>query len=176
MKSKPEIRRAGAPDLGEIVRIEQACFGADAFSRRQLSYLIRLARGACLVAVVSGKIAGYISLLARPRIANLRIYSVAVAPQARGLGIGQTLLDSAVEYAREQNAREISLEVSVANSAALALYRKNGFAVVSRIPGYYHDGGDGWRMKRLLTPDTGKHRPAQRDADLSEETQTMSEK
>lgn len=155
MKTRIEIRRAEPSDLTRIVRIEQESFGAEAFPRRQLAYLSSRAKGAFFVALSAGVIVGYISLLERPRFANLRIYSVAAAPEARGLGIGQALLDRAVAYARERNAREITLEVSAANAPALALYRKNGFAVLSRLPGYYHDGADGWRMKRVLTaPET----------------------
>lgn len=150
MKTKIEIRRAVLSDLNEIVRIERESFGADAFTRRQLAYLLVWAKGACFVAATAGRTAGYLSLLERARYADLRLYSVAVAPEARGVGIGQALLDRAVEYAAERGFREITLEVSTANAAAQALYRKNGFAVHSRLKGYYHDGTDGWRMKRAV--------------------------
>lgn len=152
MKTRIEIRPAAPSDLGQIERIERESFGDDAFTRRQLAYLITRAKGVCFVALAAGKVAGYLSLLERPRFANMRIYSVATAPEARGLGIGQALLDKAVEYARERNAREITLEVSTANTAALALYRKRGFSMASRLPGYYHDGTDAWRMKCILPP------------------------
>lgn len=152
MTTKIEIRRAAAPDLDEIVRIERESFGPDAFTRRQLAYLLTRARGACFIAATAERTAGYLSLLERPRYANLRLYSVAVAPEARGTGIGQALLDKAVEYAAERGFREITLEVSSANTAALGLYRKNGFATHSRLPGYYRDGTDGWRMKRAIAP------------------------
>lgn len=159
MKTGIEIRPAVPSDLGQIERIERESFGDDAFTRRQLAYLITRAKGAFFVALITGKTAGYLSLLERSRFANMRIYSVATAPEARGLGIGQVLLDKAIEHARERNVREITLEVSTANTAALALYRKNGFNTVSRLPGYYHDGTDGWRMKRTLTfdPEAGGH-------------------
>lgn len=159
MKTKIEIRSAVPSDLGEIVRIETEAFGTEAFSRRQLLYLITRAKGAFFVALDAGRPVGYLSLLERPRFANLRIYSVATVPEARGLGIGQSLLDRAAEYARERNVREITLEVNIANTTALALYRKNGFSTTSRLPGYYHDGTDGWRMKRTqpFDPEAGGH-------------------
>lgn len=153
MKTNAGIRPATPADLGEIVRIECECFGEEAFTRRQLRYLLTRARGTCYVACHGGAVVGYISLLTRRTAGNLRIYSVAVAPEARGSGIGQALLDRAAEYARKRKLREITLEVSIANTAALALYRKNGFGPVSRLAGYYHDGIDGWRMKRAVTAD-----------------------
>lgn len=150
MGSRSEIRRAAPGDLDALCGIELGCFGtaADAFSRRQLAYLISKARGASFVAECGGRVVGYLSLLARARYADVRIYSIAVAPDARGCGAGQRLVEQAVAYARTCGARTLTLEVSVSNDAALALYRKHGFEIISRIPQYYHDGGDAWRMQR----------------------------
>ncbi|WP_295936010.1 N-acetyltransferase [uncultured Alistipes sp.] len=148
MKTGVEIRLATIADLDAITRIEQECFSADAFSRRQLAYMIAHAKGACFVAAADKEIYGYIALLKRTGSANVRIYSIAVASAARGLGIGQALLDRIVEYARTQNARQLSLEVSVDNTAARALYLKNGFVLSSRLPNYYDNGTDGLRMIR----------------------------
>lgn len=145
-----EIRPALHADLDEIVAIENACFTDEAFTRRQLTYLIDQAKGGCFVATDEGKVIGYLSLLARPRYADIRVYSIATAPETRGKGVGSALLERAAEYAREGKAKTITLEVSVTNEAALALYRKNGFESIHRIPGYYHDGGDAWRMKLRL--------------------------
>ncbi len=151
MKNEVRIRRAASDDLDALYGLEQRSFGDEAFSRRQLAYLISHAKGTCFVALHEEELAGYISLLARPYLHNLRLYSVAVAPSVRGRGIGQMLLDKAVDYARAQGLREISLEVSVNNPAAQSLYLKNGFTPVGRLTAYYHDGSDGLRMKRTVS-------------------------
>jgi ribosomal protein S18 acetylase RimI-like enzyme len=58
------------------------------------------------------------------------IWGMYVAPEARGLGLGRRLLDAAVDRARGmEGVEQVSLEVTVGNSAARALYRSCGFTV-----------------------------------------------
>ncbi|OFW84290.1 MAG: ribosomal-protein-alanine N-acetyltransferase [Alphaproteobacteria bacterium GWF2_58_20] len=71
------------------------------------------------------------------------ILSIGVAPTARGHGLGHHLVATALEKAREHNARTLLLEVSEKNPEALALYKKNGFLEISRRPKYYTRQGNG---------------------------------
>lgn len=148
MTSLIEIRRATAADLDAITAIEQRCFAgdADAFSRRQLLYLICKAQGVCYIACHGGSPVGYISLLRRRTGRSLRIYSIAVVPQARGEGAGQALLDAAAAAARGWKLSALTLEVRTDNTPALGLYVKNGFKPDALLRGYYHDGADARQM------------------------------
>ncbi|MEG0788876.1 MAG: N-acetyltransferase [Alistipes sp.] len=148
MDAEIQIEQAGKADLDSIVQIENSCFEADNFSRRQLSYLIGKARGGCFIARMEGKAVAYICLIWRLGNANLRIYSLAVLPAARGRKAAQALIDKSIEYARQQGLTELTLEVKSDNTAALGLYTKNMFCRTSILPGYYHDGTDAWHMKR----------------------------
>jgi ribosomal-protein-alanine N-acetyltransferase len=65
------------------------------------------------------------------------LLTVAVAPEARRLGVGATLLLGIIEAARRHGARRLHLEVADDNTGAIALYRKLGFADISRRRGYY---------------------------------------
>jgi ribosomal protein S18 acetylase RimI-like enzyme len=56
---------------------------------------------------------------------------LAVAPEARGLGVGRVLVDECVRRARADGAREIGLHTSASMRAAMRLYERMGFA---RIP------------------------------------------
>lgn len=152
MNQQITIRQAVVADLDAIEAIEQACFGAagDAFSRRVLRGLICRVQGAFLVAVCDGVLVGYISLLARRTARNLRIYSIAVDCLSRGCGAGQALVDAAVEEAKKRGLVQVTLEVRADNIAAISLYRKNGFITSRRLKAYYHDGSDGWQMKKHL--------------------------
>lgn len=150
MTSHPEIRRAIPGDLEALAAIEHRCFADDAFNRRQLAYLITQAKGACFVAFCNGVVVGYISLLERAHLHNLRIYSVAVDSTAQGKGLGQLLLDRCMTYAQARGLHEITLEVRTDNTAAIGLYTKNGFVGINTLHGYYHDGADAWRMKLRL--------------------------
>jgi RimJ/RimL family protein N-acetyltransferase len=53
---------------------------------------------------------------------------MAVAREWRGRGVGSALLAAAIEWAREQGLHKLSLSVFPHNAAAIALYRKFGFA------------------------------------------------
>ena len=50
-----------------------------------------------------------------------------VVPQRRGEGLGQALLERALEFARSRGARFIHLGTSVDDRAAIGLYEKLGF-------------------------------------------------
>lgn len=150
MGGQVKIRAAVTADLDGIMAVENASFDADRFSRRQFSYLISHAKGAFYVAESNGRVVGYLSLLQRNRAANLRIYSVAVDPGARGLGVGQAFICKSREYALANGFRQISLEVRPDNRAAIGLYRKNGFTATALLRGYYNDGSDAIRMRAVL--------------------------
>jgi ribosomal-protein-alanine N-acetyltransferase len=45
----------------------------------------------------------------------------------------------------------VNLTVRVSNQDAIRLYLRFGFRRVRRVPGYYEDGEDGWRMRKMLT-------------------------
>jgi ribosomal protein S18 acetylase RimI-like enzyme len=51
-----------------------------------------------------------------------------VDPEHRGHGLGSSLVDQVVQWAREQGARRLVLWVADGNDAALHLYRRHGFA------------------------------------------------
>jgi ribosomal protein S18 acetylase RimI-like enzyme len=54
-----------------------------------------------------------------------------VAPECRGRGVAQGLLDAALGWARERSARFIELDVTLGNSAAARLYQRAGFRAVN---------------------------------------------
>ncbi|MCT9811914.1 GNAT family N-acetyltransferase [Acidovorax sp. Be4] len=62
---------------------------------------------------------------AEPGMADL--YQMWVAPEARGLGAGQALLQAALAWARQTGMRHVRLGVTAADSPAMRLYRSQGF-------------------------------------------------
>ncbi len=67
------------------------------------------------------------------------IINFAVRQSYRRKGIGELLLISLIDLARELNSLLITLEVRASNTAALSLYRKYGFAETGLRRGYYSD-------------------------------------
>jgi ribosomal-protein-alanine N-acetyltransferase len=75
-------------------------------------------------------------------IDEAHISTIASDVNWRGHGIGELMLLAMIERSIELGAHEVTLEVRVSNSVAQNLYRKYGFAVVGRRPGYYRDNNE----------------------------------
>ena len=76
-------------------------------------------------------------VLARVAGGEAEILTLAVAPAARGKGLGRALMIRAMRHSQELGADALFLEVSKANPAALALYHGLGFVRVGVRRGYY---------------------------------------
>jgi ribosomal-protein-alanine N-acetyltransferase len=70
---------------------------------------------------------------------EVHIVTVAVRESHRRRGLGELLVISAIDMAREAAQGLITLECRVSNEAALALYEKYGFDQVGLRPRYYSD-------------------------------------
>ncbi len=67
-----------------------------------------------------------------PGVAKLRLFFL--EPEARGLGLGQRLLDTCLGFARGAGYGRIRLWTHESHRAACALYAKNGFAMTGARP------------------------------------------
>lgn len=143
------LRSARAADLDALVRLEHG-FPGERLNRRSLARL--LARPTVEIWVADGevRVLGDAVVLYRCGSRLARLYSLIVAPAARGRGFGTALLELALRGAVARGCRRLALEVREDNAAALTLYRAHGFYPVRAIPGYYEDGCTGLRMERGL--------------------------
>jgi ribosomal-protein-alanine N-acetyltransferase len=105
-----------------------------------------------LVTEVGGGVAAY--LVARALGDEAEILDFAVAPEARGRGVGRALLDDALRALHRSGARRVFLEVRVSNAAAQRLYQSRGFQSIGRRPAYYRQPTeDALVLARGLPPD-----------------------
>ena len=75
------------------------------------------------------------------------ITNVAVTKSARKRGVGSALISQLKEVAKEKGLIFISLEVRESNTAAIALYEKQGFKTVGKRKNFYsHPTEDGLIM------------------------------
>lgn len=144
------IRKAVPHDLAELVRIEQAAFAGDRLSRRSLAALVLSPAAEMLVAATPSSLAGYAIVLLRRGSRLARLYSLAVAPDATGGGVGALLLRSAEAAAAARGAVRMRLEVRADNSAAIRLYERHFYAPEGRRDDYYQDGAAALRYARDL--------------------------
>ena len=152
--SGPDVcLRAGiAADLDALLALENFVFATDRCSRRSFRRFLVSPLASVIVAECGGRLAGYALVLFRPNSAVGRLYSIAVAPEETGRGIGGRLLAAAEERALARGCMILRLEVHARNVAAIRLYDKAGYRRFGRYAGYYGDGGDALRYEKLLQP------------------------
>ncbi len=77
------------------------------------------------------------------------IITIGVAPGARRNGIGAAMLGLIENDLKKRSVQKIFLEVAENNSAARAMYEKNGYIEIGRRPKYY-DGIDALLMEKSI--------------------------
>ncbi|KAM3102804.1 MULTISPECIES: ribosomal protein S18-alanine N-acetyltransferase [unclassified Phormidesmis] len=125
--------------LPAVLELDQLCFSGlwtIAGYQRELD-----SPNSDLIALVSDKkLIGYGCLWAILDEAHITI--VAVHPDYRHQGLGQTLLLALLESAYQRGLERSTLEVRISNQSAIDLYQKFGFKVAGRRKGYYEDTGE----------------------------------
>jgi [ribosomal protein S18]-alanine N-acetyltransferase len=151
-------------DLADVVGLEGPAFGPDAWSEDDFIELYNDQRGTFLVARMDNDLVGYICGMTYAVGADDTegyVASIAVDPEARQTGLGTTLMEAIIQRFIEKGVTSIALHVRTTNEAALALYRKLGFAIQKVLPNYCEDGAPAYLMRR-------KARLRDLDSDLSE--------
>jgi [ribosomal protein S18]-alanine N-acetyltransferase len=122
--------------IAEVAAIEEACF-SDPWSEGSFRQALDNPGVFFRVATegAGGPVAGYV--VAWFAADEGEIANVAVAPSARGRGIGGLLLDAAIAAAAERGAQALYLDVRESNARARALYDSRGFVEVGRRRRYY---------------------------------------
>lgn len=145
------VRSATIGDLNALLALEENAFSGDRLSRRSFRRAISSAGSSLLVAAGEGQsLLGYALLHLRQGTRLARLYSLAVSPQARGLGIGKALIQACEQKAIKKGKNLLRLEVSDVNKNAIALYRTMGYREFGHYDAYYEDQTDAIRMQKPL--------------------------
>jgi ribosomal-protein-alanine acetyltransferase len=145
------IRRARDADLARLVEIESAVFATDRMSLRQWRHHLANRQADVLVAERAGAVIGAAVVFLHASHGIARLYSIAVAPEGRGAGVGPALLAAAERLARARGRDVFRLEVRTDNAAARRLYENAGYRAFATKPAYYEDGCDAVRYEKALT-------------------------
>ncbi|GIX22734.1 MAG: GNAT family N-acetyltransferase [Gammaproteobacteria bacterium] len=146
------VRPARLDDIPALLELEAACFETDRLSRRSLKHLLTRAHAVTLVAESGGVLLGYVLLLFHRGTALARLYSMAVAPAARGRGLGRLLLERAEQAAHARGFLHLRLEVRSDNPTAIALYERAGYRYLHTKPDYYEDHQSARCYEKRLAP------------------------
>lgn len=148
MDKTGSIRPARPADVRWLAALETESFASDHISTAEFRRLVNSRLCRVLVAEHAGARLGAAVLKRRLARRALYIYSLAVAPAARGCGWGAALLTDADVVARREGCRSVELEVRADDPAAIRFYRLAGFRLRDRRSSWYDDGADAWSATR----------------------------
>lgn len=130
-----QIRRAAPEDAAAITGLLYEAFSEFKSDYTPEAFAIvtplvdeiaaRFGEGAMWVAVLDEGIVGTVSVVPEP--GWLYIRSMAVSPQAQGMGVGHKLLDEIEGYGIEKGFDRLFLYTTHFSSDAIRLYEKHGF-------------------------------------------------
>ncbi|WP_045300498.1 GNAT family N-acetyltransferase [Saccharothrix sp. ST-888] len=145
------IRRALTEDGAQLAAIDHAAWSWISDVSPQPAedagfFHERRTPGQCLVAESDGVVVGYIRQVPPTPLATNRhirqIQGFGVLPAFRGRGIGALLIDAAIDAARTDGIRRMTLRVLGRNTSARRLYERAGFTVDGILPEEFHLDGE----------------------------------
>ena len=146
----PTLREAHWADVPALAALETVLFAHDAWS--EPTWWAELAgrpRRDYVVLTDDEGLLGCAGLDHGGDVAD--VMTVAVAPRARGRGLGGLLLAELERRAAARGAASVMLEVRADNAPARALYERAGYQVLSTRRRYYQPGDvDAIVMRKLL--------------------------
>lgn len=153
MAAKPlsiSLRHATTNDLETLLTIERECFTAEAYTKKQMHYLLESPNAIGLVATVNKEVAGFtIGLIERHgKTKTGHVYTIDVTAKHRRMGIGLKLLNELERIFLEKGVKTCYLEVRIDNRAARELYRKQGYVELTPLKNFYSVGTHGIRLKK----------------------------
>jgi ribosomal protein S18 acetylase RimI-like enzyme len=154
-------RRADKNDVGALCELEELCFSSDRLSRRSMLRFATTDRAHLLLAEEpGGKLLGYSLILFHRGTSLARLYSIAIAPAARGRGIAEALLRGGEAAAVARSRVFMRLEVHTDYLGAIRLYEKLGYQRFGIYHDYYEDHADALRMQKRIVvyPHDDNHR------------------
>ena len=129
-----QIKTMEPAQVGEVCRIGRQNF-THPWSEQDYMEHLKDDERIYLVAECEGDVAG--SCVCSFETADL--CNVTVDERCRRRGLAEALLREAFERCLDKGVEQVLLEVRESNVAAIGLYEKLGFAVISRRRGYYRD-------------------------------------
>lgn len=131
-------------DCGRLAELHAKCFPRG-WSAMEIASLITQP-GSLALKAIDGEIGGF--LLIRTVADEAEILTLAVDPAQQRKGLARDLVGHAETKLGQQGCARLFLEVSVRNTAALALYDALGFQKTGRRFRYYADGADAILMEK----------------------------
>ena len=117
------LRKPDATDGPAIWRLVRACTPLDENSLYANLIQAEHFRDTCVVAEIGGEVVGWISGHIIPHSGEIFVWQVAVGENARGLGLGKTMLLDLVSRDVVKQATSLKTTITKGNDASWALFR-----------------------------------------------------
>jgi len=142
-----EILPASWRDLSAVRNLEQVCFPMDAWPLLDMLGAITLPNIVRLKAVENGEMVGFVAGDIKRFTRTGWIATICVHPDHRGRGLGTEMLQLCEE---RMGMPRVKLSVRESNTAAIEMYRRNGYVQVGTWKRYYKGGDDAVVMEKVL--------------------------
>lgn len=158
MQATFTLRRFKPSDLERVMQINQVCLPEN-YTPFFFMDLHKRFPETFIVAVENEEVVGYTMCRIETGLPSFKfigitkkghVISIAVLPQNQNQGIGQALMQEAMQAMINYKAKECYLEVRTSNTQAVDLYKKMGFETTRTLRGYYADGEDAYLMAKKL--------------------------
>lgn len=147
----PDIRLARAGDAEAIAAMSRDCIESGlAWSWTVPRVLRAIADPASNVAILAtgATLLGFGIMSYGEDVAHLAL--LAVQPAHRSRGLGSRLLEWLEKPAAVAGIRRVRLEARSDNPRAIGFYRRCGYRIAARVPGYYQGRIDAVRLEKVL--------------------------
>ncbi|MDE6357321.1 MAG: ribosomal protein S18-alanine N-acetyltransferase [Eubacteriales bacterium] len=142
------IKKMTKEHIEQVYSIEEKCFSIP-WSKKSFEKEINENKMAIyLVALKDEQVVGYAGMW--HVINEGHITNVAVSPEYRRQGIGESLVNKLIEIAKEKEMIGLTLEVRTSNEIAKNLYKKQGFLLDGIRKEYYENKEDAFIMWKNL--------------------------
>jgi [ribosomal protein S18]-alanine N-acetyltransferase len=147
--SEIRLRFYEPADFETLYRIDQACFPRGiAYGRPDLKMYLAAPDAQCLLAEISGDVAGYILTGKSGEIGH--VVTLDVLEPYRRRKTGSALLEASEQEVASHGGKIMVLETATNNKPAIAFWNKHGYRQFVTIKNYYGRGLDAFRMHKLL--------------------------
>ena len=130
------IEKMTREHVPQVARLEEICF-SDPWSEKSVASELENELSLWLVALEGDTLAGYVG--SQTVLGETDMMNVAVHPDFRRQGVGESLILSLVEELKALDSHSLTLEVRASNAPARSLYEKLGFSQVGLRKNYYRN-------------------------------------
>ncbi len=126
--------------LAEVIVIENTV-NQSSWTLEHFKYVLRTDHCAWVFCDTQNVIQGY--AITKLLMDELHLLNICVKTQAQRQGLGRSILNHVVKYAKINSATTIILEVRISNRRAQRLYLQSGFNEMAIMDGYYPSQNSG---------------------------------